>query len=114
MHGGATAAVIKADAYGLGAAGWRRSSCAAGCENFFVAHLAEALAVRTLIPRALLGVLNGLRLAEAGRFRPATIVPVLGSLDELASGGRRRSGWDAFCRRFCISILVWRGWGFRG
>ena len=85
MHGGATSAVIKADAYGLGAAEVAPKLLRAGCRNFFVAHLSEAVAVRPLIPGAMLGVLNGLLVAEAGEFSSRDIVPVLGSLHELAS-----------------------------
>jgi alanine racemase len=85
MHGGATSAVIKADAYGLGAAEVAPKLLRAGCRNFFVAHLSEAVAVRPLIPGAMLGVLNGLPVAEAGAFSSRDIVPVLGSLHELAS-----------------------------
>jgi alanine racemase len=83
-HPGATAGVIKADAYGLGAMRVAPKLRAAGCEHFFVAHLAEALAVRPLIPRAMLGVLNGLRAGEAEAFSAEGITPVLGSLEEIA------------------------------
>ena len=41
-----TAAVVKADAYGLGARRVAPRLYAAGCRHFFVAHLAEALAIR--------------------------------------------------------------------
>jgi alanine racemase len=44
--GGAVAAVLKADAYGLGAAPVARALWEAGCRHFFVAHLAEAVALR--------------------------------------------------------------------
>ena len=46
MHGGATSAVIKADAYGLGAAQVVPKLWDAGCRDFFVAHFSEAAAVR--------------------------------------------------------------------
>ena len=45
------AAVLKADAYGLGAARIAPKLAAAGCRHFFVAHLAEAIALRPLLPR---------------------------------------------------------------
>jgi len=83
-HPGATAGVIKADAYGLGAAKVAPKLFAAGCRHFFVAHLEEAVAVRKLVPGALLGVLNGLRAGEAEKFAAQDITPVLGSLTELA------------------------------
>jgi alanine racemase len=84
LHQGATAGVIKADAYGLGAAQVAPKLLAAGCRDFFVAQLAEAVAVRPLIPGAVLGVLNGLQENEAAEFAAQGIIPVLGSLRELA------------------------------
>ena len=45
-HGGPAAAVVKADAYGLGAAAVGRAPRAAGCPVFFVTVLAEGLALR--------------------------------------------------------------------
>jgi len=83
-HPGATGGVIKADAYGLGAAKVAPALFAARCRHFFVAHLEEAVAVRKLVPGALLGVLNGLRAGEAEVFAAHDITPVLGSMAELA------------------------------
>ncbi len=83
-HAGATAGVIKADAYGLGAARVAPALLDAGCRHFFVAHLAEALAVRPLIPGAMLGVLNGLQPGQAGEFAAHDITPILGALPEIA------------------------------
>ncbi len=84
MHAGATAGVVKADAYGLGAARVAPALLAAGCRHFFVAHLQEALAVRPVLPGAMLGVLHGLLPGEAAEFSAHGLVPVLGSLAELA------------------------------
>ena len=41
--------VVKADGYGLGAAPVARALRAAGCRHFFVAHLAEGLALRAAL-----------------------------------------------------------------
>src|ERR1019366_4708538 len=57
---GPVAGVVKADAYGLGAPQIAAALYAAGCRHFFVAYLDEALAIRTLVPDAMLGVLSGL------------------------------------------------------
>src|SRR5512134_2238643 len=46
------AAVVKADAYGLGIAHAVPALAAAGCRTFFVATLAEARAVRDAAPGA--------------------------------------------------------------
>ena len=73
-------------------AGRRRRCIAAGCRHFFVAHLDEALALRPLLPGAMLAVLNGLL---ARRPRPTTSrtasCPVLGSLAEIDAWAARRA-----------------------
>ena len=80
---GDVAAVVKADAYGLGARSVAPALHAAGCRHFFVAHLSEALAIRPLLPNALLGVLNGLAPGQAEIFAAQNITAVLGSLPEI-------------------------------
>ena len=55
-----SAAVIKADGYGLGARKVAAALHAAGCRHFFVAYLDEALAMRDVVPGAMLAVLGGL------------------------------------------------------
>jgi alanine racemase len=84
-HPGATAGVVKADAYGLGAALVAPALLAAGCRHFFVAHLTEALAIRHLLPGAMLAVLHGISPGQAGEFSAHGITPVLGSLPEIAA-----------------------------
>jgi alanine racemase len=83
-HPGATAGVVKANAYGLGAAYVAPKLFAAGCRHFFVAHLSEALAIRPLLPGATVAVLNGLLHAEIRDYTANNILPVLGSLAEIA------------------------------
>lgn len=81
--GGAVAGVVKADAYGLGAAPVARALLAAGCRHFFVAHLAEGLAVRQAIgPGPMIAVLNGF---APGADENAGLVPVLNGLPDLAA-----------------------------
>jgi len=46
------AAVVKADAYGLGAAQVAPALAAAGCRQFFVAHLDEAIVLKPLPGRS--------------------------------------------------------------
>jgi alanine racemase len=95
--GGPTAAVLKADAYGLGAAAVAPALFAAGCRHFFVAHLAEALAIRAAVPGAMLAVLNGLLPGSAAAMAEAGVFPVLGSLGEI-------DAWTAEARR-CEAAL---------
>jgi alanine racemase len=84
-HPGATAAVLKADGYGLGAAPIARALAAAGCRHFFVATPNEAVALRDAVPGAFLAVLNGLYPNAAPLYAASNLTPVLGSLTELAA-----------------------------
>ncbi len=88
---GPVAAVLKADAYGLGAVPVARRLFAAGCRHVFTAHLSEAQAIRPLLPGAMLAVLNGLWPGDAPAYAAADIAPVLGSLAEIEE-------WAAFAR----------------
>ena len=77
------AGVVKADAYGLGAAQVAPALQRAGCRTFFVATLAEGLALRGLLPDATIYVLNGLHGAGPPDFIGAGLRPVLVSLQEV-------------------------------
>ena len=57
---GMCAAVVKADAYGLGMSRVAPHLANAGCQFFFVATLAEALQLRALLPEIDIGVFHGL------------------------------------------------------
>ena len=81
---GAVAGVVKADAYGLGAVRIVPALRSAGCRHFFVAHLSEALAIRPLVPDAMVAVLNGMDPGSEGDYIAHGITPVLGSLAEIA------------------------------
>lgn len=84
LHPGQTAGVVKANAYGLGAAYVAPKLFAAGCRNFFTAHLSEALAIRPLVEDAKVMVLHGILPGEAAVFTHHGIIPVLSSLTEIA------------------------------
>ncbi len=87
------AAVLKADAYGLGAARVGPALAEAGCRWFFVAHLDEGLALKPLLPAgAILCVLNGLPPGAEAECEAAGLTPVLNSLPQLAA-------WSALARR---------------
>ncbi len=83
LRRGPTAAVVKADAYGLGAHAIVPALHAAGCRHFFTAHPSEAIAVRDLAPGAMLAVLNGLWPGLEAEFAAYDLTPVLGTLDEV-------------------------------
>ena len=81
---GPVAGVVKADAYGLGAASVAPALHAAGCRHFFVALLDEARAIRPCLPAGtMLTVLGGLLPGSAPDYLAHDITPVLGSLAEL-------------------------------
>jgi len=73
------AAVVKADAYGLGADRVIPALHRAGCRTFFVATLDEAIAARALAPEASVYILDGLLPKSAGEMRDSGAIPVLGS-----------------------------------
>lgn len=79
---GAVAGVVKADGYGLGAGPVAQALLAAGCAHFFVAHLAEGMALRAAIgPGPMIAVLNGF---PPGADEDAALTPVLNSLGDVA------------------------------
>jgi alanine racemase len=82
-HGGATAAVVKADAYGLGAAAVAPRLLAEGARHFFVAQVAEGVSLRPLLAGVMIGILNGFSARDAGAYLEHDLTPVLGSLPEL-------------------------------
>lgn len=84
---GEVAGVVKADAYGLGAAEVGRALCDAGCRTFFVAHLAEGMALRAALgPGPRIAVLNGF---PPGADEDAALVPVLNHLGDVAAHAAR-------------------------
>lgn len=92
VHGAPVAAVVKADAYGLGAGRVAAALHAQGCRHFFTATLDEALALRPLLPGAMLAPLSGLVPGSARDHLAGGIDPVLSSLEEVRS-------WSALARQ---------------
>ncbi|GGD97848.1 alanine racemase [Aureimonas endophytica] len=89
LAGGAkVAGVVKADGYGLGAVPVARRLAREGCESFFVAHLAEGLALREALPEAEILVLNGLAPGAEPACAEAGLVPVLNSLAQIEAFAR--------------------------
>lgn len=87
------AAVVKADAYGLGAATVALALAAEGCGTFFVAHFDEAVALRPVLPAtAAIYVLNGLSGGAEAECAARGITPVLNSLGQI-------DAWSALARR---------------
>lgn len=78
------AAVVKANAYGLGAPQVSLALLEEGCRHFFVAEFSEALQLRPLLPQdASVFVLNGLQPGNETLCAANDITPVANSLDQL-------------------------------
>lgn len=91
------AAVVKANAYGLGLEPVAARLAAAGCKTFFVADLAEARRLRSRVRDAAIYVLSGFLPESGAAFVETAARPVINSTTELAE-------WDAFAAE-----RNWRG-----
>ena len=88
--GAQCAAVVKADAYGLGAKRVVPALYDLGCRTFFVATVQEGIALRNLHNDIKIYILDGLFEGAGPLFVEYELVPVLGSLSMLEH-------WAAFC-----------------
>ncbi len=73
------AAVVKADAYGLGADQVARALFDAGCRTFFIATIAEGIELRQSLTEPSIAVLNGPGSDGAGLCLQHNLTPVLNS-----------------------------------
>jgi len=88
------AAVVKADAYGLGAPQVSAVLAAAGCRLFFVATPDEGIALRSALPASCeIAVLNGPVPGSAEEFVFHRLVPVLNEPGQIAD-------WTEVARRY--------------
>lgn len=92
--GAECAAVMKADAYGLGARILGPALAEAGCRSFFVAHAAEGVALRAWLDAAghaapRIFILHGAQAGEAPLFAASRLIPVL------STGGQVRHWQEA-------------------
>ncbi|MGO1117117.1 alanine racemase [Rhodovibrionaceae bacterium A322] len=83
LNGLPCAAVVKADAYGLGLERVGPVLAQAGAETFFTAHLGEALSLRRVLPEQQIFVLGGLMAGAEEEHLAHGICPVLNSLEEI-------------------------------
>lgn len=74
------AAVVKADAYGLGTERVAPALAAAGCRSFFVASIDEGLSLRSRLPDVCIYVLCGPHENSESLFIAANLTPVLNDL----------------------------------
>jgi alanine racemase len=83
------AAVLKSNAYGLGAVPVGKALYTAGCRHFFVAHLDEGLALRPYLNGdAAIFVLHGPPPGTECEFHRNNLIPVLNSIEQFAGWGR--------------------------
>lgn len=83
-RGVACAAVVKADAYGLGAPAVAEALARDGCDAFFVAHIEEGLALRAVLPKASIFVLHGAAPGAEGTMGAYGLIPVLSTPGQIA------------------------------
>jgi alanine racemase len=87
------AGVVKADAYGLGAAQVAPALAEEGCDTFFVAHVAEGISLRgALGPQAVIYILNGVPPGAESECADKGLTPVINSLEQLAAWRRTATG----------------------
>lgn len=85
MTGAETAAVVKADAYGLGAERVAPALAAAGARRFFVAVAEEGAALRRALgPGPEIGVYSGHMAGDAGAIAAHALVPMLNTPEQFA------------------------------
>lgn len=78
------AAVLKANAYGLGADAIAPALVQEGCRHFFVAHIDEGVRLRKVVPRdAEIYVLHGVPSIQSLEFVQHQLIPVLNSLEQI-------------------------------
>ncbi len=89
----ACAAVVKADAYGLGAGRVAPVLAEAGCRHFFVAQVGEGVGLRAILgPGPIIGILNGTTPGSEAACAASGLVPVLNDAAQLEA-------WTGLARR---------------
>lgn len=92
-------AAVKGNAYGTGVAEAAPALFAAGCRHFFVAILAEGIALRKILPAGEIFVLAGPQPGEGADFVAHTLTPVLNSLGQIDI-------WHRWCRTDGVAPAV--------
>ena len=77
------AAVVKANAYGLGVKQVAQKLFANNCTEFFVATLAEGIELREILPVANIFVFHGVREDEVTEFKHHSLIPVLNDFRQI-------------------------------
>lgn len=85
------AAAVKANAYGLGVERVAPCLWEQGCRDYFVATLDEGIALRNILRKASIFVLNGLLEGQERSFDDKKLVPVLNDLGQIEI-------WRRYCK----------------
>lgn len=84
MNAGETGAVVKANAYGLGAEKVAKALADAGARTFFVALAEEGVTIRKALgPGPTICVFGGHMQGDAPLLRDANLVPMINSIDQM-------------------------------
>jgi alanine racemase len=99
-----TAAMVKANGYGLGNGAVATSLVKAGCKIFFVANLSEAIELRTIFHQTghddlPIMVLHGVQHGQEADFKAYKLVPVLNDLEQI-------SRWRLFAGKTDTSLAA--------
>jgi len=110
-----TAAVVKADAYGLGVTRVARALAQAGARRFFVALAEEGAAVRQALgPGPQIAVLTGHMSGDTEMIHDLDLTPMLNSLDQITRHLEALPGHafgvqlDTGMNRLGVEMLEWR------
>ncbi|MDP3196399.1 alanine racemase [Tabrizicola sp.] len=110
-----TAAVVKADAYGLGVTRVARCLAAAGARRFFVAQSEEGAAVRQALgPGPQIAVLSGHMSGDTEMIHDLDLTPMLNSLEQITRHLESLPGHpfgvqlDTGMNRLGVEMLEWQ------
>lgn len=110
-----TAAVVKADAYGLGVTRVARTLANAGARRFFVAAAEEGAAVRQALgPGPQIAVLSGHMAGDTEMIHDLDLTPMLNSLDQITRHLESLPGHpfgvqlDTGMNRLGVEMLEWQ------
>ncbi|MCH7542131.1 MAG: alanine racemase [Proteobacteria bacterium] len=83
LAGATCGAVVKADAYGLGAAKVAKALAEAGCRDFFVALIDEGVEIRAALPEADIYAFCGATAETAAALAEHRLIPALNDLGQI-------------------------------
>lgn len=89
------AAVVKANAYGLGVEPVSAALADAGCKHFFVATLEEGVELRRLLTSQFIYVFSGVQAGEVNTFLEYNLIPVLNDWAQFERWEKAVAGIDA-------------------